>query len=132
MKKDILLILLVLVSVGLLMALVSIYGRNVKVTQSLEEERYSRMVTEESLQKSAAKVVTLETQLKTANDKMAQIDKLIDQEKTVNNDLQKQYEQLTKSKADLETKLKNAIEEKSSSLQSAAHSNPTVIPKAAQ
>ncbi len=133
MKKDILLVVLVLVSVGLVVALVGIFEKNSKVSKSLEEERYNRMVVEESLQKSAAKVATLEAQLKVANDKMVKVQEFIDQEKTVNADLQKQYEELSKTRANLEAKLKNTVEEKASaSVQSAASSNPTVMSKAAQ
>lgn len=133
MKKDILLVVLVLVSVGLVVASVGIFEKNSKVSKSLEEERYNRMVAEESLQKSAAKVVTLEAQLKAANDKMVKVQEFIDQEKTVNADLQKQYEELSKTRANLEAKLKSTVEEKASaSVQSAASSNSTVISKAAQ
>ena len=112
MKKDILLVILVLICVGLIVAFVGIFEKANKVTKNLDEERYSRMVAEESLQKSAAKVSTLEAQLKSANGKMSHVQDLIDQQKTANADLQKQYEDLSNVKAELEAKLKAAVEQK--------------------
>ena len=112
MKKDIFLVVLVLVCVGLLVGLVSVLEKANKVNKSLDEERYSRMVAEESLQKNAAKLSTLEAQLKTANEKMTKVQDLIDQQKTANSDLQKQYADLSKLKAELEAKLKPLAEEK--------------------
>ena len=111
MKKDILLVILTLVTVASLVVVVGVLEKENKVKKSLDEERYSRMVAEESLQKNAAKLAVLEAQLKTANDKMAKVQDLIDQEKSINIDLQKQYDELNKTKAELETKLKNTLEE---------------------
>ncbi|MBF0489005.1 MAG: hypothetical protein HQL15_00120 [Candidatus Omnitrophica bacterium] len=112
MRKDIILVVLVLACIGLIILLVSLFEKTNKVTKSLDEERYSRMVAEESLQRNAAKLSTLEAQLKSANQKMAKVQDQIDQEKSTNGDLQKQYEELFNVKADLEAKLKIALEEK--------------------
>ena len=115
MKKDIFLVVLVLACVGLTGVLINILEKTNRVNKSLEEERYSRMVAEESLQKNAAKLSTLETQLKVANEKMAKVQDLIDQQKTVNMDLKKQFEDLNNAKIELESKLKTALEEKAAS-----------------
>ena len=124
MKKDILLVFFALLSVGLIIAVVGLYNKSNQVNRSLEEERYSRMVAEESLQKNAGKVATLEAQLKSANDKMAKVEDLISKEKNVNHDLQKQYEEISKAKEDLENKLKAALDEKV--LSSTVSTNSTV------
>ena len=113
MKKDIFLVILVLVCVGLIVALVAILEKSDKVNKSLDEERYGRMVAEESLQKNSAKLSTLEAQLKTANEKISKVQGLIDHQKSANADLQKQLQELSDLKADLEVKLKSALEEKS-------------------
>ena len=125
MKKDIFLVVLLLVCVGLVVVLVNVLEKANRVNKSLDEERYSRMVAEESLQKNAAKLNTLEAQLKIANEKMAKVQDLIDQQKTVNIDLKKQFEDLNNAKIELESKLKTALEEKavSQGAQSAAAVN---------
>ncbi len=68
-----------------------------KAGKNLEEERYSRMVAEETLQKNDAKLTTFQEQLKDEQDKMAKIEDILDQEKSVNSDLKKQYDELTAS-----------------------------------
>ena len=115
MKKDVLIVILVLVCVGLVVVLVGVFEKSNKVTKSLDEERYSRMVAEESLQKNAAKLSTLEAQLKSASEKMSRVQQLIDQQKTANSDLQKQYEDLNNVKSELEAKLKATVEQKAAS-----------------
>ena len=117
MKKDIVLVILVLICIGLVFVVVNVLEKENKVNKNLDEERYSRMVAEESLQKNAAKLSTLEAQLKSANEKMAKVQDQIDQQKTNNADLQKQYEDLNSIKTELESKLKTALEEKLTSPQ---------------
>ena len=113
MKKDVFLVIVVLVAVGLAAFCVRFAEKEHKAVKNLEEERYSRMVAEETLQKSAAKLATLENQLKAATDKMAKVQDIVDQQKDVNADLRKQYEQSVKAKEELEAKLKAAIVEQS-------------------
>ena len=109
MKKDIFLIILAVALLGSLSVVFLMTEKTSKINKSLEEERYSRMVAEESLQKNAAKLSTLEAQLKAANERMTKVQDSISQEKSVNTDLQKQYEDLVKVKADLEAKLQAAV-----------------------
>ncbi len=110
--KDIILVVVLLVMVSLLVLVVYLGGKANKATKSLEEERYSRMVAEETLQKNAAKMTTLSSQLKDDQDKMAKIEDILDQEKGVNTDLKKQYDALAQAKTDLEAKLLLALQEK--------------------
>lgn len=130
--KNIFLVVLSLIAVALLVMVISFYQKASKYTKSYEEERYSRMVAEESLQKNAAKLATLEAQLKTANDKMAKVQSLIDQEKSINVDLKKQYDELNKIRSDLQNKLKTTIEENAASAAEAHDvdpiNNPIVVP----
>ena len=111
MKKDVVLVILVLVAVGLAAFCARFAEKEHKAVKNLEEERYSRMVAEETLQKSAAKLAVLENQLKAVTDKMAKVQDIVDQQKDVNADLRKQYEQSVKAKDELETKLKAAMVE---------------------
>ncbi len=115
MKKDVLLVILALISVGLLVTVVAVLEKENKTSKTLEEERYKRMVAEESQQKNAAKSATLEARLKAANEKMVKVQELIDQQKNINTDLQKQYTDLNKSKTELESKLKATLEGKMAS-----------------
>ncbi len=120
--KDVILVIALLMAVGLSVVVVRFNEKATKAGKSLQEERYSRMVAEESLQKNAAKVATLESQLKTAQDKMGKIEDILEQEKGVNSDLKSQYERLAQSKSELEGKLKATLEEKSTAQAQAAQS----------
>ncbi len=109
--KDIILVVVILLSIGLSVMVVRFNEKATKAGKNLEEERYSRMVAEESLQKNSAKLMTLESQLKSASDRMAKIQDIVDQEKGVNQDLKKQYEKLSDLKAELESKLQATLAE---------------------
>ena len=111
--KDIILAISLLLVFGLLVVVVHFAQKADKAGKNLEEERYSRMVAEETLQKNDAKLTTYQEELKENKDKMAKIEDILDQEKGVNTDLKKQYDDLSEIKADLEAKLKTALQEKS-------------------
>jgi len=64
------------------------------------------------LQKNSAKLTTLFSQLRDEKEKMSKIEDILDQEKSVNTDLKKQYDELAQAKSDLEAKLQAALEEK--------------------
>src|SRR5665213_1863029 len=100
--KDIILVISLLVAVGLSVVVIRFAEKADKAGKSLEEERYSRMVAEETLQKNDAKLTTFQEELKEDQDKMSKIQDILEQEKGVNADLKKQYDELTASKADLE------------------------------
>jgi len=110
--KDVILVISLLVAVGLSVVVVRFAQKADKAGKSLEEERYSRMVAEETLQKNDAKLTTYQEELKEDQDKIAKIVDVLDQEKGVNSDLKKQYDELTAAKADLETKLDMVLHEK--------------------
>src|ERR1700689_2881039 len=102
--KDIILVVSLLIAVGLSVVVVRFAQKADKAGKSLEEERYSRMVAEETLQKNDAKLTTLQESLKTDQDKMTRIEDILDQEKTVNSDLKRQYDALTAAKSNLKNK----------------------------
>ena len=110
--KDIVLVISLLLAVGSSVMLVRFAQKADKTGKNLEEERYSRMVAEETLQKNDAKLTTLQELLKEDQDKMAKIEDVLDQEKNVNLDLKKQYDALTETKANLENKLQVALQGK--------------------
>ena len=120
MNKDVLFVVCGLITVVAVTLAIYSFEKQYKLSKSLEEERYGRMVAEESSQKSAAKLATLENQLKSTQDKMVKLKDILDQEKGVNQDLKNQYEQLVRAKTDLESKLKTAMEEKTAEQQQAA------------
>ena len=111
--KDIFLVISLLMVFGLLVVVVHFAQKADKAGKNLEEERYSRMVAEETLQKNDAKLTTYQAELKENKDKMAKIEDILDQEKGVNSDLKKQFDDLAETKAGLESKLKTALQEKS-------------------
>ncbi len=111
MRKDVVLVILGLLVVGLSVFLARSLEKEHRALKGLEEERYSRMVAEESLQKNAAKLSTMEAQIKSTSDKMAKIQDIVEQEKGVNADLKKQYAQLAEAKEALEAKVKAVVQE---------------------
>jgi uncharacterized protein YoxC len=127
--KDIILVISLLVAVGLSVFVVRFAQKADKAGKTLEEERYSRMVAEETLQKNAAKLTTLQVELKEDQDKMAKIVDILDQEKGVNSNLKKQYDELTEAKSNLESKLETVLQQKAqavAALQAQAHVEPSV------
>ena len=114
--KDIFLVISLMVVLGLSVVVVRFAQKADKAGRSLEEERYSRMVAEETLQKNAAKLNNLQEAVKEDQDKMSKIEDILTQEKDVNSDLKKQYDQLTQAKADLEAKLQAVLQEKATAL----------------
>lgn len=112
MKKDILIPICILIALGAVAFAVYSLEKQNKLSKGLAEERYLRMVAEESSQKSAAKLAAFENQIKSTGDKMAKMKDILDQEKGVNSDLKTQYERLAKTKEELEAKLNATLEEK--------------------
>jgi hypothetical protein len=130
--KDIILVLTILLAVGLSVMLVRFAQRADKAGKSLEEERYSRMVAEETLQKNDAKLTTLQESLREDQEKMSKIEDILDQEKNVNSDLKKQYDDLIEAKSNLENKLKKVIEEKAAAVAALQTQTQTVSNPALQ
>ena len=123
--KDIVLVISLLLAVGLSLMVVRFAQKADKSGKNLEEERYSRMVAEETLQKNDAKLTTLQELLKEDQNKMTKIEDILDQEKNVNLDLKKQYDELTASKTNLENKLQTMLQEKAATVsQAKAQSAP--------
>ena len=114
--KDIVLVVSLLLMVGLSVALVRFVQKADRDGKSLEEERYSRMVAEETLQKNDAKLATLQQAVQEDQSKMAKIEDVLDQEKTMNSDLKKQYDELMQAKANLEDKLQTVLKEKAAAV----------------
>ncbi len=128
--KDIILVVSLMVAVGLSVVVVRFAQKADKAGKSLEEERYSRMVAEETLQKNDAKLTTFQIELKEDQSKMAKIADILEQEKVVNLNLKKQYDELTEAKSDLENKLETVLQEKAkamAALQAQAQAQPPVV-----
>ncbi len=119
MKNTVVLVICLLIAAGSIAAAVYAFDKQNKLSKTLEEERYGRLVAEESSQKSAAKLAALENQVKTTGDKMAKLKDVLEQAKEVNSDLQSQYDKLAQAKASLEANLKSALEEKQAAAQAA-------------
>jgi chromosome segregation ATPase len=126
--KDIVLVISLLLAVGLSVFVVRFAQKADKAGKNLEEERYSRMVAEETLQKNNAKLTTLQESVKEDQEKMSKIQDILDQEKNVNVSLKKQYDQLSEAKADLENRLETVLKEKNAALQALqAQTQPAAV-----
>jgi chromosome segregation ATPase len=128
--KDIILVISLLLAVGLSVVVVRFAEKADRAGKNLEEERYSRMVAEETLQKNDAKLMTLQESLKEDQDKMSKIVTILEQEKNVNSDLKKQYDSLAAAKTNLENKLQTVLQEEKAAAATAPAANSA--PQAAQ
>lgn len=110
LKNKILLLVIVLMVGFLLMALSS--NRAVgHIKRDLDQERYKRILAEENLSKSSAKITGLETELSATRDKIQNVQTILQEGKSETTDLKVQLERMTKAKEALEKKieeLKNA------------------------
>jgi len=110
LKNKILLLVIVLMVGFLLMALSS--NRAVgHIKRDLDQERYKRIVAEENLSKSSAKINSLETELSATRDKIQNVQTILQEGKSETTDLKVQLERMTKAKEALDKKieeLKNA------------------------
>jgi len=127
--KDIILVISLLLAVGLSVVVVRFAEKADKAGKSLDEERYSRMVAEETLQKKSTELISLHDQVKGDQNKMGKIEDILDQEKGVNADLKKQYDALVEAKAELENKLQTVLQEKAVA-QAAIQAQPKDVPSA--
>ena len=101
MKNKLLPLIYVLTAICLVLTVVS-NQRTKAVYQSLNEERYKRIVVEENLQQAFLKVKSLESQLSQSQEKLQNVDLILNQGKSENTDLKIQLQQLTKLKESLE------------------------------
>ena len=126
--KDILFIVTLVVAIGASVVLVRNHQEKSKMERSLQQERYSRLVAEENFEKNESKIKQLDLDLKLSQEKIVKIQRILDEEKNVNEDLKTQYEKLTSAKSELENKLKEAIETK----QNAEAQQNTLLQESAQ
>jgi DNA repair exonuclease SbcCD ATPase subunit len=132
--KDIFLVISLLLALGLSVVVVRFAQKADKAGKTLEEERYSRMVAEETLQKNEAKIASFQQALNEDQEKMKKIEDILSQEKIVNVNLKKQYEQLEQAKVDLENKLQTVLQQKAAQAAAlqAQTAAPTAVPPAPQ
>jgi len=110
--KDILFIITLVIAIGASVVLVRNHQEKSKMEKNLQQERYSRLVAEENFEKNESKIKQLDLDLKLSEEKIVKIQRILDEEKNVNEELKVQYEKLISAKAELEDKLKEAIETK--------------------
>ena len=107
---EIILVLSVILSIGLGYIVANSGQKTSKLKKILDAERYSRFVAEENVQKGIQKVKSLESELKTAQQKIDRIQSILEQERELNQDLKSQYERISRAKVDLEQKLNTALQ----------------------
>ena len=111
LKTKMLLLAIVLMVTFLLMALSS--NQTVgHIKRDLNQERYKRIVAEENLSKSFAKINALETELSGMRDKIQSVQTILQEGKSEASGLKVQLERMTKAKEAMEKKieeLKNTV-----------------------
>ena len=84
------------------------YGRNASQAQGeLDQERYSRMVAEEGLEKAGMKVTSLESELNRTQAKLKGLESLIKETKSLNSDLKAQLEKSSQINDELDRRIQD-------------------------
>src|SRR4051812_3372275 len=99
-----------LIVVGVLVGLLLRFHQEAQtVSKSLETERYSRLVAEEKVVNTLSKIKQLENDLKASEEKIAKVQTVLKDQKSINVDLERQFDRLSKAKSDLEEQLRAAV-----------------------
>lgn len=86
-----------------------VYEYNKKAStarDSLNQERYLRMVAEENVEKSNSRISSLESELARSQKKIKTVEKLVEQTQVVNKNLESQLDKVLELKGSLESKIK--------------------------
>lgn len=106
-------VILILLSAVISFILLFRFNReNADVTRILEQERYSRMIAEEELQKSEYRIKKLEADLQTTQVKLSKSQEVLDKEKSQAARLKSQMQELNRTKSALEKDLELVRKEK--------------------
>jgi len=108
LKNNILVVAAVLAVGCLIMVVLSSQAVD-KTRKDLDQERYEKMVAEEKLDKTLAKVKSLEGDLASSQNQTKNAQATLEQEKQANTKLKTELEKVSKLKNVLEDQLKNAL-----------------------
>ena len=104
------LILLFIVFLGALAGVTVYYKKQVTdISKVLESERYSRFVAEEKVVNSVSKIKQLQGDLADNEQKLGKIQDLLKEQKSVNKDLDIQFQRLSTAKSQLEDQIQTLI-----------------------
>ncbi|MBP6343547.1 MAG: hypothetical protein KA403_06425 [Candidatus Omnitrophica bacterium] len=104
------LILLFIVFLGALAGVTVYYKKQVTdISKVLESERYSRLVAEEKVVNSVSKIKQLQGDLADNEQKLGKIQDLLKEQKSVNKDLDIQFQRLSTAKSQLEDQIQTLI-----------------------
>ena len=109
--KNKILIAVIVLMVGFLFMAFSSNQAVGHIKRDLDQERYKRIVAEENLSKTSAKISSLEAELAGTRDKIQSVQAILQEGKSETSDLKTQLERMTKAKEALEKRieeLKNA------------------------
>jgi len=116
-----LLIILIIISGGLVIR----YAQNaIEMQQKLNNERFKRIKTEESLSIANKKILTLKGEVKKANAEIQKLNKILKQVQSDNSNLNVKLNKANNTIKQLETKIKELVE-----ISAAAKENNTVEEK---
>ena len=100
----------IIIVVGVLIGFTVYFKQQAQtISKSLDAERYSRLVAEEKVVNTASKLKEAENDLKASEEKIAKIQTVLKDQKNVNEELEQQFERLSKAKTDLENQLKTVV-----------------------
>lgn len=95
-------VVLLVLSVGLAIR----YSQDAGYAQEqLNSERYKRLVSEENLEKAKAEMDSLKTEVKLAQDRVSQIEGVLEKTKAINEDLKARLDRAAEIKLNLDNKI---------------------------
>ncbi len=103
-------ILAILVFAGAIAVISYFYKENQEVTRVLNQERYSRMVAEEELQKGDYRIKKLGADLQTTQVKLSRAQESLDREREEKSGIKTEFNKLSERKDSLEKNLKSALD----------------------
>jgi chromosome segregation ATPase len=107
--KNFFLFLILLVTGVSVFLVVRYYKENRDVSKILDQERYSRMVAEEELQKGEYRINKLEADLQTTQVKLSKLQENLDKERETKAELKAKLDSLSSTRESLEKNLQDAL-----------------------
>ncbi len=100
---------IIVVMIGSCLVAITANNNADELRQSLNQERYTRMVTEEKLQKANSRIKSIEDQLAETQNKIKSVQTILQEGQSTNTDLKTQLENVTQTKNSLEKRIEDLV-----------------------
>ena len=100
---------IIVVMIGSCLVAITANNNADELQQSLNQERYARMVAEEKLQKANLRIKSLEDQMAETQNKIKSVQTILQEGQSTNSDLKAQLENMTQVKSSLEKRIDELV-----------------------